>query len=119
LTVAPNIHELVSRLAKPAPRTSEAARIAAEVGAEAFIVLLHDEAIGALTGIRRGDAAFDFSYYDAALGEIADARKSDFDRSMHDVSVLMRGWAVIPVVVLGLVILLVPVAVRKRFAEYR
>jgi hypothetical protein len=78
-----------------------------------------DEAIGALTGIRRGDAAFDFSYYDAAVGEIADARKSAFDRSMRDASVLMRGWAVIPLVVMGLVILLVPVAVRKRFAEYR
>jgi len=76
-------------------------------------------AIGALTGIRRGDAAFDFSYYDAAVGEIADARKSAFDRSMHDVSVLMRGWSVIPLVVMGLVILLVPLAVRKRFAEYR
>jgi hypothetical protein len=78
-----------------------------------------DDAIGALTGIRRGDAAFDFSYYDAAVGRIADARKSAFDRSMHDVSVLMRGWVVVPPVVMGLVILLVPLAVRKRFAEYR
>jgi hypothetical protein len=76
-------------------------------------------AIGALTGIRRGDAAFDFSYYDAAVAEIADARKNAFDRSMHDASVLMRGWAVLPLVVMGLVILLVPVAVRKRLAEYR
>lgn len=78
-----------------------------------------DAAIGALTGIRRGDAAFDFSYYDAAVAEIADARKSAFDRSMRDASALMRGWAVIPLVAMGLVILLVPVAVRKRLAEYR
>ena len=47
--MAPNIHELVSRLAAPASRASEAAKIAAEVGAEALVVLLHDEAIGALT----------------------------------------------------------------------
>jgi len=79
----------------------------------------NDDAIGALTGIRRGDAAFDFSYYDAAIGQIADARKNAFDRSMHDVSVLMRGWVVIPLVAMGLVSLLVPLAVRKRFAEYR
>ena len=31
----------------------------------------------------------------------------------------MRGWVVIPLVVMGLVILLVPAAVRKRLAEYR
>jgi len=45
----PSIHELVSRLAAPASRASEAAKIAAELGAEALLVLLHDEAIGALT----------------------------------------------------------------------
>ena len=47
--MAPNIHELVSRLAAPVSRASEAAKIAAEIGAEALLVLLHDEAIGALT----------------------------------------------------------------------
>ena len=47
--MAPNIHELVSRLAAPATRSSEAAKIAADIGAEAFLVLLRDEAIGALT----------------------------------------------------------------------
>jgi signal transduction histidine kinase len=49
LIVAANIHELVSRLAKPGSRASAVASIAAEVGAEAFLVLLYDEAIGALT----------------------------------------------------------------------
>ena len=44
-----NIHELVSRLAAPASRATEAARIAAEVGAEGFLVLLRDEAVDALT----------------------------------------------------------------------
>ncbi|WP_433383761.1 hypothetical protein ACQPZX_22255 [Actinoplanes sp. CA-142083] len=78
-----------------------------------------DEAVGVLTGIRRGDAAFDFTYFDAAVGEIADERQADFDQAMDDTSTLLTGWAVIPLVVMGLVIVLVPVAVRKRFAEYR
>lgn len=78
-----------------------------------------DEAVTALTGIRRGDAAFDFTYFDTAVGEIADARKADFDRAMSDTSTLLTGWAVIPLVAMGLVIVLVLVAVRKRFAEYR
>ncbi|MBU2669212.1 hypothetical protein KOI35_37445 [Actinoplanes bogorensis] len=77
------------------------------------------EAISALTGIRRGDAAFDFSYYDAAVADIAASRKDDFDRSLRDAEILLTGWAYIPAAALGLVILLVPVAVRKRFAEYR
>jgi signal transduction histidine kinase len=47
--VAPPIHELVNRLASPALRAAESARIAEELGAEAFLVLLYDEAIGALT----------------------------------------------------------------------
>ena len=47
--MTPGIHDIVSRLAAPASRAAEAARIAAEVGAEAFLVLLHDQAIDALT----------------------------------------------------------------------
>lgn len=47
--MAPSIHELVSRLAVPASRASEAARIAAEIGVEAFLVLLHDDAVDVLT----------------------------------------------------------------------
>jgi signal transduction histidine kinase/CheY-like chemotaxis protein len=43
------IHEIVNRLASPASRGTEAARIAAEVGAEAFLVLLYDRAIDAFT----------------------------------------------------------------------
>jgi hypothetical protein len=80
----------------------------------------HDaEAIVALTGIRRGDASFDFSYYDAAAGRIAADRKAAFDESMRDSSDLLRGWAVIPLIAMGLVILLVLLSVRRRFAEYR
>ena len=47
--MTPGIHEIASRLAAPASRGAEAARIAAEVGAEALVILLHDEAIDALT----------------------------------------------------------------------
>jgi signal transduction histidine kinase len=43
------IHEITSRLAAPATRAAEAARIASQVGAEAFVVLLHDSKIDALT----------------------------------------------------------------------
>ncbi|MDQ3481893.1 MAG: ATP-binding protein [Pseudomonadota bacterium] len=45
----PDIHVIVSRLAAPESRASEAVRIAAEIGAEALLVLLHDAAIDALT----------------------------------------------------------------------
>ncbi|MBM2622695.1 hypothetical protein JIG36_45070 [Actinoplanes sp. LDG1-06] len=77
------------------------------------------EAISTLTGIRRGDAAFDFSYYDAAVADITADRKETFDRSLRDAEILLTGWPWIPAGALGLVILLVPLAVRKRFAEYR
>ena len=42
------IHELVQCLAAPTSRAAEAARIAAELGAEAFLVLLYDEPVDAL-----------------------------------------------------------------------
>ncbi|MFF5076682.1 hypothetical protein ACFY36_06500 [Actinoplanes sp. NPDC000266] len=76
-------------------------------------------AIGYLTGIRRGDAVFDFSYYDAAVAEIAGDRQDAFDEAMRTTSQLLTGWTWIPAGALGLVILLVPFSVRKRFAEYR
>ena len=44
-----DVHELASRLAQPETRVTEAARIAREVGAEAFFIFLYDAQIGALT----------------------------------------------------------------------
>lgn len=44
-----DIHELASRLARPETRAEQAARIACEVGAEAFLILLRDTEIGVLT----------------------------------------------------------------------
>jgi len=76
-------------------------------------------AIDALTGIRRGDAAFDFSYFDAAISADADARKQAFDASLRSAERLLTGWVEIPIVAIGLVLLLVPLGVRKRLAEYR
>jgi hypothetical protein len=76
-------------------------------------------AIDKLTGIRRGDAAFDFSYYDAAIGEVVTARKQAFDVSFRDGRALLTGWVVIPIVAMAIVILLVPLGVRRRLAEYR
>jgi len=44
-----NIHEIANRLARTETRAEEAARIAREHGAEAFLVFLHDPEIDALT----------------------------------------------------------------------
>jgi hypothetical protein len=78
-----------------------------------------DEAVAALTGIRRGDAAFDFSYFDDAVDQIATARKAAFDDSLHSTRTLLTGWTEIPLGVAVLVLVLVPLGVRRRFAEYR
>jgi hypothetical protein len=76
-------------------------------------------AVDVVTGIRRGDAAFDFSYYDAAVGAEATARKAGFDAALRDGERLLTGWPLLPVPVLALVVLLVGLGVHKRLAEYR
>ncbi|WP_229831149.1 hypothetical protein [Actinoplanes ianthinogenes] len=76
-------------------------------------------AVDALTGIRRGDAAFDFAYFDAAVGAVTDVRKAGFDRELRGAERALRGGVVVPIVGLGVVILLVPLGVRRRLAEYR
>lgn len=75
-------------------------------------------AINALTGIRRGDATFDFYYYDAAISQIAAARKQSFDVAIRDAEGLLTGWWVIPIAAMAIVILLVPVGMWPRLAEY-
>ena len=77
------------------------------------------EAIDALTGIRRGDAAFDFSYFDGAISEVASAHKQSFDVAFSAAEGLLTGWLVIPIVAMGIAILLVPLGLRKRLEEYR
>jgi len=76
-------------------------------------------AIDSLTGIRRGDAAFDFSYFDAAIGAEAAAHKTAFDASLGDARRRLTGWTVIPVAAMALVALLVLLGVRGRLREYR
>jgi hypothetical protein len=77
------------------------------------------DAIDALTGIRRGDASFDFSYYDDAVSRIAAARKQAFDDSLVAANHRVRGWTVIPIVAMGLVMVLAVLGVRRRLGEYR
>jgi len=77
------------------------------------------EATGALTGIRRGDASFDFSSFDAAVADVADAHRRDFDTALRGTSRMLTGWPWLPVGALGLVILLVPLGVRRRLKEYQ
>jgi hypothetical protein len=76
-------------------------------------------AVDSLTGIRRGDAAFDFSYFDAAISGRAVAHKQAFDASLRDAERLLTGWALIPVGTIALVVLLVALGVRGRLREYR
>jgi len=77
------------------------------------------EAIDTLTGIRRGDAAFDFSYFDAAISAVATERKQAFDTSFAEGQDLLTGWVLIPIAAMSLVIMLVSLSVRRRLAEYR
>jgi hypothetical protein len=77
------------------------------------------QAIDALTGIRRGEAAFDFYYFDAAISELAAAREQAFDLAMRDAEGLLTGWSVIPVVAMAIVIGLLLLGVWPRLAEYR
>jgi hypothetical protein len=76
-------------------------------------------AVDLVTGIRRGDAAFDFSYFDAAIGEAATGHKAGFDSALRDGERMLTGWPWVPLPVLGLVILLAGLGVRGRLAEYR
>lgn len=77
------------------------------------------EAIDALTGIRRGDAAFDFSYFDAAIGAEATDHKLAFDSTFARGRSLLDGWVAGPIVAMAVVLLLVPLGLRRRLAEYR
>jgi hypothetical protein len=78
-----------------------------------------DEAVGTLTGIARGDAAFDFAYYDSAAARIAAAHRQAFEASVRDARAELSGWTIIPAVLMGAVMLLALLGVRPRLAEYR
>jgi hypothetical protein len=78
-----------------------------------------DDAVKKLTGIARGDAAFDFAYYDASAAGIAAAHRQAFDASTGDARGELSGWTIIPAVLMVAVILLTLLGVRPRLAEYR
>jgi hypothetical protein len=77
------------------------------------------EAVRQLTGIRRGDAAFDFAYYDAAVAAVTETREQDFDRALRAAEITLTGWSILPGVILTVVLALIPLGVRPRLAEYR
>ena len=77
------------------------------------------EAIDALTGISRGDAAFDFYYYDTAISQISADRKQAFDAAVVNVRGVLTGWSTVPIVAMGIVLLLVPIGLWPRLSEYR
>ncbi len=77
------------------------------------------EAIATLTGIRRGDAAFDFYAFDTAVSAVADERQRDFAEELRRAEGLLAGWVAIPAGALAVVLLLVPLGVRRRLAEFR
>jgi hypothetical protein len=77
------------------------------------------EAVRQLTGIRRGDAAFDFAYYDAAVAAVTTTREQDFDRALRAAETTLTGWSVLPGLILTVVMALIPLGVRPRLAEYR
>ncbi|MFC4071146.1 hypothetical protein [Actinoplanes subglobosus] len=109
------------------------ARLAGPVAAERWatyqavhqrIVALADsgrtaEAVRLLTGIRRGDAAFDFAYFDASVAEATDARRDRFDRALRAAETTLTGWSWLPALFIAAVLTLLPSAVRPRLAEYR
>lgn len=77
------------------------------------------EAIDALTGISRGDAAFDFYYYDTAISQITADRRQDSVTAFRNAQGLLTGWTIVPIVPMGIVLLLVPLGVWPRLSEYR
>ena len=78
-----------------------------------------DAAVRTLTGISRGDAAFDFAYYDAAAASIAAGHRQAFEASVADARSELSGWTIIPLVLMLAVVLLALIGVRPRLAEYR
>ncbi|HWS37782.1 MAG TPA: hypothetical protein VN408_34255 [Actinoplanes sp.] len=78
-----------------------------------------EEAARLLTGIRRGDAAFDFAWFDASVAETAAERKTAFDRALRAADTTLTGATVLPGVLLAVVVALLPLGVRRRLAEYR
>jgi hypothetical protein len=76
-------------------------------------------AIAKLTGIRRGDATFDFFYFDTAVTNLVAQRRAAFDGAMREAGDEVAVWPVLSVVLMAAVALLVPLGMRPRLSEYR
>jgi hypothetical protein len=120
VTAAASAHDGLARLAGP----EAARRWAAYQTVHQRILTLadsgrNDEAVRLLTGIRRGDAAFDFAYFDASVATATATHRQDFDRALRAAETTLTGWSWWPALLLAVVLSLLPSAVRPRLAEYR
>jgi len=78
-----------------------------------------DTAISTLTGIRRGDAAFDFFYFDAAMTDLTTARRQAYDTALAGAGDEVRVWPILAAVLMAVVAALALLGMRPRLAEYR
>ncbi|MFI0896142.1 hypothetical protein [Streptomyces sp. NPDC020983] len=72
-----------------------------------------------LTGVGRGDVAFDFWDFSTTLERLADRRLADFRQHADGAHGALDGWPAVPAGALGLAAALVLLGIRPRFAEYR
>lgn len=78
-----------------------------------------DVAIGMATNVGRGNLAFEFFDYQSSLDDSAQAHHSDFTSRVDEAGDALADWRVIPPVLVGVGVLLVPLGVRGRLREYR
>jgi hypothetical protein len=78
-----------------------------------------EDAVSVLTGTARGDASFDFYYYDVAVRQIAGSRRAAFEASLAGVRSRLAPWPAIPAGLMLAAMLLILLGVRPRLAEYR
>jgi len=71
------------------------------------------------TGTARGDEAFDFYYYDAALVKLSDERHAAFDTAMASARSDLAGWSWLPWSLVAAALLALGFGVWPRFGEYR
>ena len=78
-----------------------------------------DQAAIVLTTVGRGDIAFDFWDFATTLDGLAGRQLDDFTAHAGDARGALDGWPAVPAGALGAAAVLVLLAVRPRFAEYR
>ncbi|MYS18938.1 hypothetical protein GA0115240_10209 [Streptomyces sp. DvalAA-14] len=78
-----------------------------------------DGAATVLTEVGRGDVAFDFWDFATTLDTLAGRQLAEFSAHAADARGSLDGWPAVPAGALGLAGVLVLLAVRPRFAEYR